>query len=181
MDPATLATGAALLSAVDLAAIGGVYMTLNKRLQVLEKGGVTLAGNSGQASAPGGILAPPKNEPVEERVISLENEIEVLLQRLQMYDDLFMKVMMRIREMSTAAATPPLNTIVEEIPTHGIKRASIKRRAEALIGRRVAFVDEGESGGDPQGNPQGDLRSDPPTTDSSDDEEMFSFLKTSPA
>jgi hypothetical protein len=164
------------LTVINTAAIVGLYFHINKRLNVLE----------GSSTGPNKILASNKvKDPVDVRINTLENEITILLQRLQVYDELFLKMMNRMKEIN-----PVVDRLIEDSPAapsdfnqgspaRGLqaKKTAIRRRGgSSLMTRKEPFVDENDI--------TTEIRrvSSTPVDPSSDfednDDEPFSFLKS---
>lgn len=158
MTTSTLTTAGTVLSFVDLALIGGVYFTLNNRLKNLE--GDTSVVSS---KAPSGTLSKIN---LEERVVSLENTNEILIHRLRCYDELFKKIMIRVKELDDsqtkhveASSSPPRRTNIR-----------IRRDNSTRLARKEPFVDYTEDSDEVRS-------SDPPLSpEESDEDDMFSYL-----
>lgn len=160
-----------ILSVVNSAAILGLYVNTNKRLSTLE------------GTNPVKILASSKTkDPVDVRISTLENEITVLLQRLQVYDELFLKMMNRIKEIN-----PVVDRLIEDSPASQTqstapniqaKKTTIRRRSgSSLLARKEPFVDDDT----PTRNIRRINSTSVDNNNSSEfddaDEESFSFLK----
>lgn len=157
MNSSGVAKTGAVVSFVDLALIVAMFVHFNKRIGVLEK-------NTGNVSASSKAVASKSSNTskLEDRVITLESDIEVLLQRLHCYDDLLGKIIGRIKETDLPTekyteCTPPRMTSIRS------------RKDESLLARKEPFV-EVNVGDEPQ-EVSYEVESD------SDEDEMFSFLK----
>lgn len=158
---------------IDAAAIVGLYVHFNKRMNLLESGtsnGIKSSGSRSKIS----------DEPLDVRVVTLENEITVLLQRLQVYDELFLKMMNRMKEIG-----PVVDRMIDDTGSNaGIggggtppspqasKRTTIRRRnGISLLARKEPFVDD-----DSEERVRG--RGVSTSIEDEDlDDELFSFLK----
>lgn len=160
---------------IDAAAIVGLYVHFNKRMNLIEN-------SSSSVKSSGLSRSKASDEPLDVRVMTLENEITVLLQRLQVYDELFLKMMNRMKE---------INPIVDKIIDEGsppspqmdmsAKKTTIRRRnGTSLMARKEPFIDMDSDErlrgrgvnivSTPTPSPMGSEDDDP-------DDELFSFLK----
>lgn len=168
MNSSVVTTTCNVLSVVDLAIIACVFAYLNRRINALEKYNPRIASG---AVAKGSV---------EERVHVLESEIEVLLQRLDAYDQLFLKMMNKMKEQA------PIVERVYEAPrivketTSPVRKVTIRKRQVSpgvVFARKEPFVTEEEVEEETVidedfSNLLGDN-----SLDTSDDDEQFSFLK----
>lgn len=120
------------LSLINAGATAGLYVHVNKRLSALE------------GTSPNKILASKtSSDPIDTRISTLENEITVLLQRLQVYDELFLKMMNRMKEIN-----PVVDKLIEDSDSSSglqAKKIAIRRRSgSSLMARKEPFVDENE-------------------------------------
>lgn len=162
---------------VDAAAIVGLYVHFNKRMNLLENTptGIKSSGLSRSKAS---------DEPIDVRVMTLENEITVLLQRLQVYDELFLKIMNRMKEMGPVVDRFLENGVPEGItvPSHTeAKKTTIRRRnGISLMARKEPFVDEENHprGRGVSANAESTPVNQPDSSEDVDlDDELFSFLK----
>ena len=153
MNSSIINTTGNVLSFVDLILIGCVFVYFNRRIGSIEKTtGISVSGSAYDS----------KKTVLEDRVISLENDIEVLLQRLHCYDDLFGKIINRLKESDL-----PPEKFLESTPS---RRTSIRsRHNESLLARKEPFVEVCIENDTPVKESYPDIES--------DDDAMFSFLK----
>lgn len=137
-----VSVGGATLSFVDLILIGVVYATTNKRLNALEKSGV-----SSSSSSIGNAGTIQTGKDLETRVLKLENTIEVLLQRLNCYDELFSKILVKLRDdhSSRVNALPSSNRSYDHSTAPNVSPARMtsvrSRHDDSLLTRKDPFVD----------------------------------------
>lgn len=132
MSSSAIQTTATALSFVDFFLLGAVFVYFNRRLNALEKGSPLIASSSDNC----------KPESAEQRILALENNIEVLLERLNCYDTLFSKIMSRMRDCMGGQHMVSVPSPITASP----KRTSLRSRTnESVIARKEPFVDANSS------------------------------------
>lgn len=139
------------LSVVDLALIVGSFLYLNNRVQRLEKSKE--------------ITHSSKNEGIEDRLNILEEEREILLKRLNGYDDLLLQIMNRFKDInplleSHSYLVSSLTQAIEDRPALVLNQplnflrkrkvssiVSEKKDKEHILSRR-SFFDDADSESD---------------------------------
>lgn len=174
MESSTLATTASVLSVVDLLIIGGVFYHLNRRINKLD--GTTPSVNRVEIAASDSNLSA-----ANERILRLENDIEVLLKRLKCYDELFAKILFRMKEFDSTnfIATHHAQHKTDSPPT---KRISIKNRSEdSIFARKEPFIEEDTSDvsarSENDTTPSETSEYPEPEFDTTGEDDMFSYLK----
>lgn len=171
MDSSTIGATGAILGAVDLAAIAGVFFYLNNRISVLEK-----ANGSSPTSGLNAVSTGDVDQKAETRIARLEDEIEILLERLDAYDKLFAKLMYSMKEISMHGENQVSGDFGHQLRPY---RSNIRRRTNALLEFRDDEVRD-PSGSPPKGStppPKNAAPSQNEIPDIDSDDEMFSFLK----
>lgn len=120
-----------IFSFVDLVLIVVMFIYFNRRMSNIENSsGINLTKTSS--------INDYNNTKLNERVISLENDIDILLKRLNCYDEIIGKILSRLKESNLSPE------ILGSIPSN--KSISIKSRLnESLLSRKEPFVDNNDT------------------------------------
>lgn len=95
MNSSGLKTTCNVLSVVDFLLIGGMFFYFQKKISNIEKGGVN---SDSFITASESVKKESSNKITEKRILRLEKDNEVLVQRMQFYDELFSKILSHIKE-----------------------------------------------------------------------------------
>lgn len=196
MNSSSLKTTCNVLSVVDFLLIGGMFFYFQKKISNLEKGGFTSTADS-TASTPATPFTSSENKTkessskiIEKRVLRLEKDNEVLLQRMQFYDELFSKILSHIKENKDHGASShvhhqSLDPSQASLASPVRKTYLQHRSSDSLLKRKEPFIDESEVGESEAGEYKSDVipnkikEVDEDGEDGEDDyeEDMFSYLK----
>jgi hypothetical protein len=171
MNSSGLKTTCNVLSVVDFLLIGGMFFYFQRKINNIEKGGVN---SDTFITASESVKKESSSKIMEKRVLRLEKDNEVLIQRMQFYDELFSKILSHIKENKDHQQ---LQKILEHPPgpagpavpsVSPVRKTHIQRRSKvSLFVKKEPFADGAEGTEGPEG-------ADEDFDFTMDDEEMMS-------
>jgi hypothetical protein len=181
----TIVTAGSALGYIDLALIGAVYYKLNKRIDSISPSDSLNIGAKAASSSSSGIFGGStgvgSSVKLQDRILRLETDNEVLLQRMQCYDKLFEQILCFIKENKSHMEIPvQIERHLQQAQPERqpdcspSRKTSLKaRRVDSILTRKECFVDDEVA----------DVAEDASevvveaSKDDSDEDDMFSFLQ----